>query len=485
MHAARQQPCFELPGAPHTEGEWVDAGLGAPYRLRASLWQSIGSRVGAEAPQHYGRCDDVARSPRRHYRWEARSCALRPFDAEAVCSRLAGRQVVVVGDSTVLQTFLSLVLLLGGVFGKDVKHGMVICDLTAAACAGRVRLVFVRNDLLLWSTLSTGDFDRVRRCDGFSILHPFVQRASRDADLLVLGVGHHFPRSLMLAEKNARASRKPAETARRARIAFFSRNLNHTLSSVLARRAAWGRLDPSSVVLLGSTTPVRSCARYRRPLSLADAVAAHAAGGDEPEPPTANELRWQHYPRYNLVASWAAAATGVSFLDVAAPSARRPDAVMGPFWPAGSSRQRDCVHSCMPGPVDAWSMLLANLLESPRLVRALSELPPNAPAQQRAHGHAARRFFANYTRWLGVRGYSERLEKDECEPPVASKAPGMASKAAPMGRRERSSGPRCEAQPQLHRHSWWAFDCGRGRADHGANRSGAEWQPWMPVESFD
>ena len=73
-------------------------------------------------------------------------------------------------------------------------------DLTASACDDSTRLVFVRSDLLLW-THSIVDYHAVQRCDGFTILHPFVIRASRDADIVLLGVGHHFPRALMLAEK--------------------------------------------------------------------------------------------------------------------------------------------------------------------------------------------------------------------------------------------------------------------------------------------
>ena len=78
-----------------------------------------------------------------------------------------------------MQFFLSLVHLLGGNFGRDVKHGYVTADLTASACGDSTRLVFVRSDLLLW-THSISDSHAVQRCDGFTILHPFVLRASRD-----------------------------------------------------------------------------------------------------------------------------------------------------------------------------------------------------------------------------------------------------------------------------------------------------------------
>ena len=40
-------------------------------------------------------------------------------------------------------------------------------------------------------------------CLAWSSTRPLLtaHRASRDADLVLLGVGHHFPRAIMLAEK--------------------------------------------------------------------------------------------------------------------------------------------------------------------------------------------------------------------------------------------------------------------------------------------
>ena len=68
------------------------------------------------------------------------------------------------------------------------------------------------------------------------------------------------------------------------------------------------------------------------------------------------------YPRFNQVARSMATSLGASFIDVAAPSALRPDGAMGGYWPAGDSRQRDCVHYCLPGPIDEWTRLLLALL---------------------------------------------------------------------------------------------------------------------------
>lgn len=468
---------FELPhcfdGFPpdviaYEAGSWKERSGPRPYRLPASFWPTIGSKVHAELPQHYGKCDD-ARRGRALYEWVPTHCSMLPFVRERACEFLAGKQIVVVGDSTVLQFFISLVHLLGGMFGRDVKHGYVTADLTASACADTTRLVFIRSDLLLW-THSVPDYHAVQRCDGFTILHPFVMRASRDADIVLLGVGHHVPRALMLAEKWSHWAGK--EVAKRARVGFFARNLNHTLTSLLARRAAWGRRDPASVVILGASTPVRGCARYSTPLRDPLEAAIIASGGDgdrDRENVSTNELRWMQYPRYNQLARALASALGTSFIDVAAPSALRPDGAMGGYWPAGDARQRDCVHYCLPGAVDTWATFLYNLISSKRLRAAMTTATHDG---RRGGGQrTSNRFLAaNVSEWLRVKGYAERLE-------------ACTNFGATAGSTVRKGA--CESRMQQL--PWWAFRCIENR-DRRAIRGEAwatTWTPWMPPESFD
>ena len=101
--------------------------------------------------QHYGRCDDVATSPRPLYEWEPRRCALEPFAREASCELLRGKQLLFAGDSTMWQLFLSFVLMHGGQLGRNLVHTSSASDISASCCDDGVRAVFVRSDLLLWS----------------------------------------------------------------------------------------------------------------------------------------------------------------------------------------------------------------------------------------------------------------------------------------------------------------------------------------------
>ena len=115
----RMPNCFDSAFPPHVaahaDGEWVERSASSSatprYNLPASFWPTIGSKVHKDLPQHYGKCDD-ARPSRGLYDWKPRHCSLLPFDAQRVCSVLSGRAIVVVGDSTVLQFFISIVKLL-------------------------------------------------------------------------------------------------------------------------------------------------------------------------------------------------------------------------------------------------------------------------------------------------------------------------------------------------------------------------------------
>ena len=153
----------------------------------------------------------------------------------------------------------------------------------------------------------------------------------------------------------------------------------------------------------------------------------------------ASRLGTVEYARLNLQADWIVRGSGATYLDIALPSTQRPDGAMARFWPKKCKSKvewckEDCVHYCLPGPVDAWSMLLYNLLLHKPLPPAPAEgARPAAPLEVRsrgpaknkrqraggqlvgqhaAGGDAARRFFAiNASLWLSTRGASQTLER--------------------------------------------------------------------------
>lgn len=281
--------CFSTSLDTYASGSWhPSTSRRPPYRIEASLWDSLGTNIRRSTPQHYGRCDDVEPN-RTHYEWSPDGCTLSRFDdVESACNLLANKSILFVGDSTVFQLFLSFALLLRSKLGRNAKRTSSVTEMSASACDDTMRLAFARSDLLLWSSAGS-EFNSVRRCDGATTLQSFAFRAARDADIVILGTGHHFQGSLNEAIWASRAIRlanggvKPAAPPTHASLAclsapaclashlahhaFIPHNLNHTLASLVAARAAWGhRSAASSVLVVGTTTPVAGCSRFSEPI---------------------------------------------------------------------------------------------------------------------------------------------------------------------------------------------------------------------------
>ena len=333
--------------------------------------------------------------------WQPSRCRLLPFEAEEVCkSRVLGRQVLFVGDSTTAQFFTSFVMLLGGRFGRNRVRGSTMIMLTASACDDEVRLSFVRSDLLLW-TSEFSEAQAVARCDPIIFNYRWAQQAMLDADVFVMAVGQHFTSKLAHA---------PSAMTHKV-YSFFTGNLNRTLVALRHLRAVHGRPDPSSVVIVGASLPMPRCERLAQPMTLVEALAHESENARY----HAYGPSYWHSLRLNQLAKWLARDAGASFLDIASLSLTRGDdaLVRGRNEPPDKYvgyAQADCMHYCLPGVVDTFSMLLYNLLQR-RSSRSssngnggggLAPQPPPLPPKGR--------YFAPNVDWLHERGASRRLE---------------------------------------------------------------------------
>ena len=223
----------------------------------------------------------------------------------------------------------------------------------------------------------------------------------------------------------------PGEAARAAS-AFFFHNFNHTLSSVLARRASLGA-SPASTIVLGASIPVPGCSRFSAPVTTAVAHAMFA------RPDVRNLTKyydhWRLSFQLNAVARSLATPAGAWFIDVAEPSMQRPDAAKGWFRASLVAWEEDCLHYCPPGPVDEWARMLNQVLHEG------SVFP--IPRQRRSH-----MFAINYSEWSSVYGiFDKRFEK-----PTTREAQVRWSK---------------DAEAPLSARSWWPFhacDGGMSRA---------------------
>ena len=438
----------------YAQGSWKPTSEAPTYRLHHALWKQMSVRgMPPNTNHHWGVCDDIASSrsgpasrmgSRRRYTWVPRNCALRRFDRASACRMLRGQQVLVAGDSATAQFFLSLVLQLGGAeaLGHNKRGGSaVLKDLTASACGDTVRLNFVRNDLLLWTSQVEEMRELGKSCTaGRALLQPFANRVA-DADLLILGTGHHYPH----------VEQPPGEETSDA---VFVRSLNHTLSRVVSVRAAAGH-GPGSVVLLGPPAPVAGCSRYSRPITMVEALSVNSSLAKW-------SRNWQITRGYGVLAKALAAELGFGFLDVAPLSVQRPDDTLGRWCrlagfdcykrlkqiglqkhhhqaakqaarqavaaaaaaaaaatagkgagrrlaPSSSAAaaidtaadywEEDCLHTCLPGPVDEYVRLLFNLLPGRATRTAVAR-----------GGNGNGRFFGkNLSSWLYTEG-AENLE---------------------------------------------------------------------------
>uniref|UniRef100_A0A7S4FA89 Trichome birefringence-like C-terminal domain-containing protein n=1 Tax=Chrysotila carterae TaxID=13221 RepID=A0A7S4FA89_CHRCT len=403
------------------EDEWVE--IPAFYNMTSGIWDQIGLNALVNSPNagsNYGRCD-LLNPDRKHFGLSD----LQYLNRSVVCGEsLLGTQALFVGDSTIAQLFLSVVMLLNGTFGRNLKNTATIADLTASACDDRLRLNFVRNELLMWP-LQQAHVAGISRCTRTVMNKQFAQRAVRDANIVVLGVGQH-PSVYLEATSPER---------RHAAWAFFSQNLNNTLAHLIAHRRTQGFNSTSSVVLVGPSVPVPGCAHVQRPQRVAEALRleAFAAGTAQYGP------SWWHNARVNQLSTWLAASHGVSYLDVAARSIQRADTAMK-SWPVIDRWRRratvdDCMHYCLPGAVDTFSQMLFQTLErrrreTPTPWRGQDSGPAvDQSMEQRGRRQGARaravlcasqsasrdctrgRFFRMGAVWLKVRGAGCALEQ--------------------------------------------------------------------------
>lgn len=311
------------------------------------------------------------KSRARYHEWMPRHCTLQPFARDAVCTLLRGRGMLFVGDSTVRDVFQSFVMLLGGRFGRQ-HFGK---DVTASACDDELRLNYVRNDLVLYSS-DRQDQQMVYACSPSVITQCFVRRAA-SADIVILGVGQHFSSTFSHVQKWTGRRPPPGQSA----ADFFVRSFNHTIASIAASRTATAR---GAIVVLGASMPVPGCSRFESPISLDAAMAAYA----HPDAQHSYASLWEQNHLFNQAARWLAQAHGVGFVDVAAPSLQRPDATRGLADTLSGRGVEDCASAplapsklrAVPYSDAAWPYSRRLHAASPLAPFTLPSLIPRVPA---------------------------------------------------------------------------------------------------------
>jgi hypothetical protein len=339
--------CFEACGGAcdlHTIGQWVRT---ATRRATAA----------EKDPRAY---ENSCTPPRARRVWEPARCTLSSIDAAQACQLLRGTSVLMVGDSTMRQLFLALSRVLNARLGRG-QH-----DQVASGCADTVRLSYARNDLVLYSADYSRDAETARGCaGGDNILRCWTERAA-DYDVVLLGVGQHFPGVFKHWRGGAVGSGGARDAQMKQAAAFAANSLNHTVAELTEARR--GRGD---MIVAGASLAVPGCAAHAVPLETAQ------AGLDAYVMPKVGSATgwsdlWWEQQHVNHAARLAAAAWGAQFLDLAAPSLQAAWGARG----LNEAGREDCVHYCPESGADCGSNCpnepchIFSIEPSPRFIRA-------------------------------------------------------------------------------------------------------------------
>ena len=101
-------------------------------------------------------------------------------------------------------------------------------------------------------------------------------------------------------------------------------------------------LEPDKLIIVRSTPPGHVyCSNYSEPIIA-------------PQDPASLPHHWGEFARQNKILKEEAEAVGAVYMDVDPMTVLRPDGHLGP--------PIDCLHYCIPGPLDVWAQLLLNLI---------------------------------------------------------------------------------------------------------------------------
>lgn len=253
---------------------------------------------------------------RSKYGWMTdKSCPepLGAFDPADFCSSLAAFDrpgILMVGDSLQEHSFISLLASLPGTRSCSIS-GLLHSCWAIIPCPGRiVPLHFIRNDYLLWYEK---DLDAYGNPD---TAHPWSRKLSRVGSpfgILIINRGAHYRPTLQV------------------------------LSELEATFLRLKQVRPDLLVIFRTTSPGHvNC--------TADAVPVAE------QPPIGAIYDWNKFPDQNVAVRKMIADKFPStfVLDIERPTRMRPD--------GHRSTIRDCLHYCIPGPLDFWTVGYAGIL---------------------------------------------------------------------------------------------------------------------------
>lgn len=296
---------------------------GPPYRLVDT----------PDLKDHYQTC---RADSWRNWTWQAADPACG--EVGGWCDALASRSILFVGDSVTMQHVWSLIHLAGTESEQRAAVRGSEADFRrrsdVSLCGGRARINYIRNDLL-----ASKEWDpkcRYSTATG-TICRDFTKRV-QGYNTLVLNTGLH---TLVADSSSARAGRVA--------------NASHLFAQWLGAATRRRHID---VIWRTAVAGHEGCRRVNSPLDAPYTPPDTGLSGRYHWPEVGrNDAIWQAALREAL------APRPLRILDAAALSNRRADLHLGRKRKFGSNKVvEDCLHYCLPGPPDDWSLVLKRML---------------------------------------------------------------------------------------------------------------------------
>ncbi|KAF0893969.1 hypothetical protein E2562_033386 [Oryza meyeriana var. granulata] len=360
------------PRCDYSEGEWVRSTAGPRYN-----GTSCGATIkeGQNCMAH-GRPD----TGYLYWRWQPRGrCALPPFAPGEFLELVRGRHVAFVGDSLARNQCESLVCLLTSEFPAELVRGGGGGDEERKFR----RWVFPSHNAtvsVFWSPFLVNGTEKSSAPGGLDYNRLYFDQPDErwaaelhGIDVVVLSVGHWFLHPAMYYERGEVIGCHHCPEPNRTETGFFGvfrLAVKNALREIVTRTA---RSPPPSPKLAVVTT--FSPAHFEGEWDGRDACAR-----SEPYAPGEKEVGYMDREMWRAEAEEVGEAAAdarargarvdVEALQVTAMASLRADAHPGPYMNAfpfaGGERARvpnDCVHWCLPGPIDTWNEILLQLVK--------------------------------------------------------------------------------------------------------------------------
>ena len=281
---------------------------GAVFTRRGTLNTTIPIHDGCECDK---KLSSFAAQERLMYEWTPKDCDLPKWDAAAFCAALDDRTILFIGDSTMEQSAVTVMSTIASTGGQ---------------CAPQLR--YGRSNTFVY------DIKNIDR----KWFHYYEESGSPGADIVVLAAGAWFEDT--------------------GDMYWALDSVNQTIRSM---RSKEGGKEPPKIIWKTQNPGHVQCQAFYHPITHMEEQMLNLTLD-----PRGWKFRWELFPVFDDMARSFAKQEGWGVIDMS-PLYLRPDAHigrLGEFHKMGVApmEKLDCLHYCLPGPVDLFSVLLLHAL---------------------------------------------------------------------------------------------------------------------------